>query len=52
MGNEQKPATLDDVVAILQKNQDVLEEIKIWSKINSVEKIKQTIKEAEEKPNE
>lgn len=45
MGNEQKSATLDDVVAILQKNQKMLEEIKVWSKINSIEKVKKILTE-------
>ena len=46
MNNEQKPATLDDVVAILQKNQEILEEIKTWSKINNVEKVKKILMRA------
>ena len=45
MDNEQKPATLDDVVAILQKNQGMLEEIMIWSKINNVEHVKKILTE-------
>ena len=39
MSNEQKSATLDDAVAALQKNQEILEEIKVWAKINGVEKV-------------
>lgn len=40
MSNEQKkPATLDDVVAALQQNQEILEEMKVWAKINGVEKV-------------
>lgn len=39
MSNDQKPATLDDVVAELQKNHEMLEEIKVWTKINGVEKV-------------
>ena len=40
MSNEQKkPATLDDVVAALQQNHEILEEMKVWAKINGVEKV-------------
>lgn len=40
MNDEQKKsATLDDVVVALQHNQETLEEIRTWAKINGVEKV-------------
>ena len=50
MNNEQKPATLDDVVAALQKNQETLEEIKVWAKINGVEKVQNILKKTLNSP--
>ena len=50
MNNEQKPATLDDVVAVLQKNQETLEEIKVWAKINGVEKVQDILKKTLNSP--
>ncbi|MEX2193022.1 MAG: hypothetical protein WD717_06555 [Nitrosarchaeum sp.] len=50
MSNEPKPATLDDVVALLQKNQEILEEIKVWAKINGVEKVQDILKKALDSP--
>lgn len=50
MNNEQKPATLDDVVATLQKNQETLEEIKVWAKINGVEKVQDILKKTLDSP--
>lgn len=50
MNNEQKPATLDDVVAALQKNQETLEEIKVWAKINGVEKVQDLLKKTLDSP--
>ncbi|QLH11266.1 hypothetical protein [Nitrosarchaeum sp. AC2] len=50
MSNDQKPATLDDVVAALQKNQETLEEIKVWAKINGVEKVQEILKKTLDSP--
>lgn len=46
MSSNQKPATLDDVVAALQKNQETLEEIKMWAKVNGVEKVQSLLNKA------
>ena len=50
MNNDQKPATLDDVVSVLQKNQETLEEIKMWIKINGIEKVQDIIKKTFDSP--
>jgi len=50
MNNDQKPATLDDVVAALQNNQETLDEIKVWTKINSVEKVQDILKKTLDSP--
>lgn len=48
-----KPATLDDVVLALQRNQDILEDIATWIKIGNFESVKKilesTLKTPEEK---
>ena len=50
MNNEQKPATLDDVVVALQQNQEILEEIKVWTKINGVEKVQNLLNKTLDTP--
>ncbi len=40
MNNRQKPSMLDDVVTALNQNTSTLEEIKIWMKINGIEKVR------------
>ena len=50
MSNEQKSATLDTVVAALQKNQEILEEIKVWIKINGVEKVQNLLNKTLDTP--
>lgn len=50
---QKKPATLDDVVDALQRNQEVLEDIATWVKIGNFDNIKKileaTLKTPEEK---
>ncbi|MGH9993355.1 MAG: hypothetical protein ACREAZ_12085 [Nitrososphaera sp.] len=41
---------MDDVVAILQKNQDTLEQILVWTKIGGSEKLKKTLEGALDTP--
>jgi len=40
---QKKSATLDDVVATLQQNQEILEELRVWAKINGVEKVQSVL---------
>ena len=51
--DESKPATLDDVVAVLQQHQEILEDIATWIKIGNYENIKKildsTLKTPEDK---
>ncbi len=47
---QKKPATLDDVVIALQQNQQVLEEIRVWTKINGVEKVQSVLNKALDTP--
>ena len=47
---QKKPATLDDVVAALRQNQQVLEEIRVWTKINGVEKVQSVLNKALDTP--
>lgn len=43
MSNDQKPATLDDVVAALQMNQETLDEVVCWLRIEGSEKVKKLL---------
>lgn len=47
---QKKPATLDDVVVAIQQNQQVLEEIRVWTKINGVEKVQSVLNNALDTP--
>jgi len=47
---QKKPATLDDVIATIQQNQQVLEEIRMWTKINVVEKVQNVLNKTLDTP--
>jgi len=47
---QKKPATLDDVVTALQQNQQILEEIRVWTKINGMDKVQSVLNKALDTP--
>ena len=49
-GEENKDATLNDVVSLLQHNQDTLDELLTWIKIENVEKVKNVLNDALDTP--
>lgn len=48
--DQKKSATLDDVVIALQQNQEILEELMVWTKINGVEKVQSVLNKALDTP--
>lgn len=51
MNKEQKElATLENVITILQQNQKTLDEIRIWTKINGIEKVQNILNNALDTP--
>jgi hypothetical protein len=48
--NPNKPATLDDVVAMLQKGNELLEEATIWLRAGSYDKVKKLLQDTLDTP--
>jgi hypothetical protein len=47
---QRKPATLDDVVGQLQKHQETLEQILLWTKVGEMEKVKKVLETTLDSP--
>lgn len=48
--SKKTPASLDDIVSAIEKLQNSLDEVSMWQKISGVEKVKEVLERALDKP--